>query len=95
MDTKPHEQLAQWRSDAGLSLKDAGARCGVSAVTFHDWERGKKRPEEPYREIIEAVAAVPREAWRSEDERGLVARVLSALDPIEDPTPSTPPEVAA
>lgn len=79
-----------------MSLVAAGEKCGVSAPTFHDWEHGKKRPEEPYREILESLAGIPRDAWRTAAEASLVARVLgNALDPVEDITPSTPPEVAA
>ncbi len=84
----PEKALKAWRSQQRLSLKKAGAAVGVSAPTWLDWERGKKRPGKgPRRDLVEAVTGIPADAWATPADRALDARLKAAQ---ADPSPPRP-----
>ncbi len=75
----PEKALKAWRSQQRLSLKKAGAAVGVSAPTWLDWERGKKRPGKgPRRDLVEGVTGIPADAWATPADRALDARLKAA-----------------
>lgn len=84
----PTQRLAEWRAAQQLSLVKAAVLFGVRGPTLHDWERGKKRPRDAHRDVIEAIVGIPREDWRNERESELVARVEAAPTARPGPKPS-------
>lgn len=91
----PREALTLWRKSNNLSYAEAAGKVGVSATTFFDWEHHNRRPDEPYREILEVLTGIPRGAWRNEKERKLVANQLAALREQGIPAPPVGAEPTA
>lgn len=87
----PNERLRVWRCGEGLSLAQAGEKVGVSAPTFHDYEKGKKRPGRgARRDLVEAVTGIPADDWATPEERALDARARAAQSDADRP-PTSPP----
>jgi transcriptional regulator with XRE-family HTH domain len=55
------EALRAWRIAEGISQTEAGARVGVSQVTWSDWENENKEPRIQYALRIVKVTGLPLE----------------------------------
>ena len=55
------KRIRKLRLQAGLTRAEAAAKVLVSATTWADWERGRRRPETPTIKLIEMMfgATVP------------------------------------
>lgn len=105
MDTPtatPGEQLRAWRAkqEPKLTLTAAAAKVGVAHPTWIDWENGNRSPSLEKALAIELVTGgeIPVGAWGFDAQLVIdvaEARAARAADPIEDLTPSTPPDAAA
>ena len=51
--------LAEWRSENGLLLKQVAPEFGVSVTTLHDWENGKRFPTSEHLDAISHYTGVP------------------------------------
>jgi len=83
-------RLRAWREKSGLTLEQAGERVGVSAPTWLDYEKGRKRPSVARRPLLEAVTGISAAAWESAAERKLAALVRAAQADAPQP-PTDPP----
>ena len=76
--TPPHEALAAWREEKGLTQAAAGAQIGVKGPTWHEYETGGSVPQGGYREAIEIVTGIPAVSWMPEREQRAIAAALAA-----------------
>ena len=51
--------LAEWRSENDLLLKQVAPEFGVSITTLHDWENGKRFPTGKHLDAISRYTGVP------------------------------------
>lgn len=47
--------LRRWRQHEGLSVTEPATRHGMGAVEYGEWERGKRNPDPPARDLGEEV----------------------------------------
>lgn len=80
------ELLLDWLTSHGLSQAAAARTLGVTAPCVHDWIRGSRTPQPPYRDAIArwTAGAVSSDVWLAPDER----RELDRLRQIQPYAPS-------
>lgn len=63
----PPKRTQEWLADT----------LGTSQANISLWLSGKFRPSDEYREGLEILTGIPRDAWRTEKEREVVLRALT------------------
>lgn len=59
------DQLKQWRSDQGLTQKEAAEMLDVEVRTYQYWESGKFAPNREASARVHAVAGIATTDWIS------------------------------
>lgn len=84
--TDGRAQLVEWMAAAeGRTQGFVARKLGISQPAVRNWIQGTSRPENPYRDALEALCGIPPKAWELPEER---EKRDQALARIRDEAPS-------
>lgn len=68
-DSAARTQLIEWLGGDGRSQAKIAKALDVSQPSVHAWVRGAYRPEQHYRQALEALTGIPASDWELPEER--------------------------
>lgn len=80
-------KLVEWIAVDGHSQAQIARALAVSQPSVHAWVRGAYRPEQHYRQALEALTGIPAADWELEEERTKRDEALARIN--ADPSPGT------